>query len=133
MLHYDVATKICALGVCAATSAELHADCHSRTGVRVEKACSHPPETTLLPHTPHTPRTVSHLSPLCAAHGAPCRILDFKQLQYEQKQKQEAVDKQRRLQQKMSTPKEMQFSARIAGVCGQQDLQAGAPDSTGRD
>lgn len=65
-------------------------------------------------------RTLLHLPcPLCAG-PLPCflpaaSILDFKRLQYEQKQKLEAAEKQRRLQQKMSTPKEMQFSARIAG------------------
>jgi hypothetical protein len=37
-------------------------------------------------------------------------------MSYEAQQKAEAADKQRRLQQKLATPKEMQFSARIAGV-----------------
>lgn len=42
------------------------------------------------------------------------RILDHGKMLYEQQQKAEAADKARRLQQKMATPKEMQFSARIA-------------------
>lgn len=47
-----------------------------------------------------------------------CRVMDWKKFAYEQQQKADAADKQRRQQQKLSTPKEMQFSARIGGTLG---------------
>jgi hypothetical protein len=53
--------------------------------------------------------------PLHALWCLPCSIIDYSKMLYDQQQKAEAADKQRRLQQKLSTPKEMQFSARIAG------------------
>lgn len=58
------------------------------------------------------------------------RILDYGKFYYEQQQKNEAAEKQRRLQQKLATPKEMQFSARIAGE--QQQCQAGVHRHIGR-
>ncbi|WIA21372.1 hypothetical protein OEZ85_000591 [Tetradesmus obliquus] len=55
------------------------------------------------------------------AKGKPpvTRVMDWKKFAYEQQQKADAADKQRRQQQKLSTPKEMQFSARI----GDHDLE----------
>jgi translation initiation factor IF-3 len=50
--------------------------------------------------------------------------MDWGKFAYEQQQKADAADKLQRQQQKLSTPKEMQFSARIAGegMAGQQHM-----------
>lgn len=52
------------------------------------------------------------------------RIMDWGKFMHEQQKKADAADKARRQAQKLATPKEMQFSARIAGAVLQQQSQS---------
>lgn len=58
-----------------------------------------------------------------------CRILDYRQYRYKQQKKSEEAEKQKRLAQKMATPKEMQFSARIGGIILDRMVVQSSPDA----